>query len=243
MIEADINSELCPTDKRYVVTRLPRDVRELVTSYAGRLFVGGGFVRATIAGNETPSDIDLFGTTDAVIESAVEALLLARPDAKIHRTKNAITVITPNRMAVQFITRWKFDRAPALVASFDFTVCQAAVWRSGTLSNSEWRSCIGSSFYRDLAGRRLVYTSPVREEEAGGSMLRVVKYLKRGYSIQVTSLGAVMARCTAGIGGNEYMRGLAIAGRLREVDPLLVVDGLDVIDEHDPEQESTGATQ
>src|SRR3546814_4873776 len=75
-------------------------------------------------------------------------------------------------MTVQFITRWTFDNAADLVASFDFTVCQAAIWRNRL---GEWKSLISNSFYIDLAGRRLVYTAPEPQEEPGGSMLRVIK--------------------------------------------------------------------
>src|SRR3546814_3214275 len=89
-------------------------------------------------------------------------------------------------MTIQFITRWTFPRAADLWASFDFTVCQAAVWRT---PDGHWCSTCIDRFYVDLAARRLVYTSPVRDEEASGSMLRVIKYVKRGYSIQVDSLG------------------------------------------------------
>lgn len=53
-------TELTRNDVRYVVQRLPRDIREMLSTHAGKVFVGGGFVRATIAG-EVPSDIDVFG--------------------------------------------------------------------------------------------------------------------------------------------------------------------------------------
>src|SRR3546814_14358866 len=89
-------------------------------------------------------------------------------------TDNAVTLLTSDRMTVQFITRWTFDNAADLVASFDFTVCQAAIWRNRL---GEWKSLISNSFYIDLAGRRLVYTPPEREEEAGGSPLRITTYV------------------------------------------------------------------
>lgn len=237
-------AELTDNDLRYVVTRLPKDIRQLLTEHHGKLFVGGGFIRATIAGEE-PSDIDLFGPDKALLDSIAEILKSRREGSRLHRSKNAITLVTPNRMPIQFITRWTFDNAAELTASFDFTVCQAAVWRSGNQSNSEWRSSIGERFYIDLAGRRLVYTSPVREEEAGGSMLRVLKYVKRGYSIQVTSLGAVIARLASALRDSPLAQTEAgtaqvLAGLLREVDPLTVVDGFDVVDEHEPLEEAHG---
>jgi len=230
------HTELTRNDVRYVVQRLPKDIRDLLTQHAGRLFVGGGFVRATIAGEE-PSDIDLFGDDAGALRLIAEMFAKDRPDARVHKSDNAVTVITPNRLAVQFITRWTFARAVDLVSSFDFTVCQAAVWRDGKQSKSKWCSSIGEGFYVDLAGRRLVYTNPVREEEAGGSMVRVLKYVKRGYSIQMTSLGQVIARLIAGIHPNRMAaedNGLVISGLLREVDPLLVIDGFDVVDDHEP---------
>ena len=233
-------TQLTANDKRYVVQRTPRDIRDLLTTHNNKLYLGGGFVRATIAG-ETPSDIDLFGDDKARLELIANDLAAGRPGSKIHKTKNAITVITPDRLPVQFITRWVFPNAQALVSSFDFTVCQAALWRSGPQSNDEWVSRISDSFYIDLAGRRLVYTNPKGEEEAGGSMLRVIKYVKRGYSIQVSSLGDVIMRIVEAAKSQEALTKYAgmneheiIINLLREVDPLLVIDGFEVVDDHAP---------
>lgn len=227
--------EFDANDLRYVVGRLPLDVRTLLKEHPAKLFVGGGFIRATVAG-ETPSDIDIFGHGKAHLGAVAEVLKDRRQRAKLHTTKNAITLLSDNRMPVQFITRWTFDTPGELIASFDFTVCQAAVWWTG----SQWASRVGDRFFMDLAARRLVYTSPIREEEAGGSLLRAIKYTKRGYSIQISSLGAVVERLFSAVerspmtvdgGGTKQV----LVGLLREVDPLHVVDGMDIVDEHDPE--------
>ena len=84
-------------------------------------------------------------------------------------------------------------------------------------------------FYEDLAAKRLRYTSPQRNEDAGGSMLRVLKFYQRGYRIPLNCLGAVVSRLVKGIdfdavsGGTEATREKQIAkvisGLLREVDP------------------------
>jgi hypothetical protein len=238
--------QLTRHDLRYVAQRLPRDIRDLLKQHGPRLMVGGGFIRASIAG-EVPSDIDLFGDDAEWLLNVAHALVASRMGARMHRTKNAITVITPDRMPVQFITRWTFKTAKDCVASFDFTVCQAVIYRRKT-AQGEWQSEIGARFYQDLASRKLYYTSPKREEEAGGSMLRVIKYVKRGYSIQVDSLGRVIARlaldkhvteaalvdCVKTGAAREQYIGLAISDLLREVDPLLVIDGFEVVDDHDP---------
>ncbi len=234
--------ELMPFDLRYVAQRLPRDIRDLLHTHGEKLMVGGGFIRACIAG-ETPSDIDLFGADAAQLEQIANALMSIRPGSKMHRTKNAITILTPERLPVQFITRWVFAKPYDCVRSFDFSVCQAVIYRL-LGGNGEWRSVTGQRFYIDLAAKRLHYTSPVRDEEAGGSLLRVLKYAKRGYSIQVTSLGAVIARLTSAMEKSRLageQPELALAGLLREVDPLLVIDGFEVVDDHEPIEGETPA--
>lgn len=224
-------NKLTDSDLRFVVARIPKDIRDLLI--AQPFFVAGGFIRETIAtAGVGAKDIDLFGPTkDSLVAQA--AMLAQNRKAKFHQTDNACTLIKSGRVPVQFITRWTFDNGEDLLKSFDFTVCQAAIWHDGV-----WQSAVSPEFYPDLAARRLVYTNPVRDEEAGGSMMRVRKFLARGYNIQAASLGRVMARCVGKVrdfdGLDEEMRGRVIAGLLQEVDPMLVVDGFEVVDEDAP---------
>lgn len=224
---------LTPQDLAFVLSRLPRDLRDMVKDQG--LQVGGGFIRETIAGGVV-QDVDIFGPTKERLEAAAAYLKVKREGAREHKTPNAITIVSPPRLPVQFITRWLFTDASELVASFDFTVCQAAVWYD--TEAKAWASCIGESFYSDLAARRLVYTFPVREEEAGGSMLRVRKFLARGYVVQAASLAGVISRIANAVdwervGKDERAAAKVITGLLHEVDPLVVIDGVDPIDEHE----------
>lgn len=221
--------KLTRDDLIFITARIPRDVRELMVKYG--LFLGGGFIRETIAGSP-PHDIDLFGPSTALLWTAADELGLTR-EARVFKTDNAITLIAAPRLPVQFITRWIFLDGSDVLESFDFTVCQAVVWWNG----SSWSSAIAESFYSDLAARRLVYTSPKREEAAGGSMMRVRKFLARGYNIQAKSLAAVMARMFIAVRNNpefatEEGVSTILNGLLREVDPLLVVDGIEAVEEH-----------
>lgn len=230
-------AELHPSDLNFVLTRIPKDVRTLLKDT--RISIGGGFIRETIAG-EKPHDVDLFGPDADTLKLAAK-LLAEKRDARIIESKNAITLITANRMPVQFITRWLFDKPEAVIESFDFSVCQAVIWFDR--ENKTWHSAIGPDFYRDLAARRLTYTHPKRNEDAGGSLLRVRKFLARGYTIQAMSLGGVVARLALSVdwnkvAGDEETTTRVLTGLLREVDPLLVVDGVDVVDEHENHSES-----
>lgn len=234
---------LTQSDLNFVLSRTPKDIVALMKKNPGALFVAGGFIRSTIAG-ETVSDIDLFGVTKDQLKSIAKDLCLDRK-ARMFETKNAITVLSPPRHPVQFITRWLFETPDELIRSFDFTVCQAVIWAEKHNDAVVFRSMISDMFYVDLAARRLNYTRPKRVEEAGGSLLRAIKFVKKGYSIQTPSLAGLVARvCTSvdwdrinstheGDMSPEERVSFVITGLLRQVDPLTVVDGVDFVDEHE----------
>lgn len=242
-----ITQTLTVNDLNHVVRRLPKDVRELMTKYQNSLFLGGGFIRAVVAGEE-PSDIDLFGVSKEMLNTIAKELQATRGGEKwcrLHHSKNAITVICMGRISVQFITRWTFPTAAEVCASFDFTVCQAAIYRDGAQKNDPWRSVVADGFYIDLAARRLVYTHPVRDEEAGGSLLRAMKYQKRGYVMQMGSLAGVIARLVRAVDSNKVAMKdedkvrFVLTGLLQEVDPSIAVDGLEVIHDHEQPDDTT----
>jgi hypothetical protein len=212
------------------------------SAFAGKVFVGGGYLRSLVAG-ESVSDIDIFvGSKDdgyALAQMLVKLKLGLRPivsaddilahqnseekvASNIHETDNAFT-LTCYRPVIQIIHRWTFSTGPDVANSFDFSVCCAVFW----WETPGWSSFCHDSFYPDLAARRLIYLSPQRNEDAGGSILRVLKYLKRGYNIPLESLAAVIARLTKGVdweqidkyNDRESETARVILGLLREVDP------------------------
>ena len=171
--------------------------------------------------------MDLFcPTADFSLEVAKE---LAK-GTKIHTTGNAHTVARKRGISIQFIHRWSYEVVSDLLESFDFTIACGAFW-----FYDGWRSLCHDRFYQDLAARRLIYQAPKRNEDAGGSMLRVLKFYQRGYRIPLDSLGAVVARLDKGVdrerlnglvcGGDAENREKAYArvvtGLLREVDPAI----------------------
>lgn len=235
-------TNMTTTDLLFVMRRIPKDVRELIA--ARGLAVAGGFIRAIIAG-ERPDDLDLFGPTKEIVENAALTLAAAR-GVKLHETQNALTIAMPGRMTIQFITRWTYRNElelynvptvnmTALLNSFDFTIAQAGI--TFQRETRTWVGLVTPGFYPDLAARRLVYTTPVRIEEVGGSTLRVRKFLARGYNIQAGSLGKVIARLVTGVKFEDRREitedwlAKIITALLREVDPSSVIDGIEVPDD------------
>lgn len=201
--------------------------------HGNTVMVAGGYVRSCIS-NDHINDIDVFvGSKDF---AKVIALELAEGDEKrLYETDNAYT-IKGYRTPIQIIHRWVFDNPEAAILSFDFTIARGAFWWENTPTEAnpghgKWCSVCDSRFYPDLAGKRLIYCNPVRIEEAGGSMLRVLKFYQRGYRIPLNSMGAVIARLVAGVDGmdkwdkmpdgsiDEERLGRILSGLLREVDP------------------------
>ncbi len=143
---------------------------------------------------------------------------------KIIETDNAYTIRKHNMPAVQIIHRWTFTDPLKCVESFDYTIVQAAIWHNG----ETWVTACSDEFYEDLASKRLSYTAPERIEEAGGSMLRMLKYYQRGYHIPLYDLSRVIARLVSGIKWDkmtdfsEDKIAKILLALLVEVDPQLV---------------------
>lgn len=215
--------KLDPRDVAWITKRLPKEVRELLKEHT--CFLAGGFIRSVIA-KEDVQDIDLFVPSKDVAEKLANTL---NPQ-KNYNTKNAISISksvygTP----IQIIHRWTFNTPLEVAPSFDFTVAKAVVWWAG----NAWDSYCCDTFYQDLAAKRLVYCCPERDEDVGGSLLRVLKFYQRGYRIPLDSLAAVIARLNKGIRwveapepdepDFEAWNKKIITGLLREVDPNIEV--------------------
>ena len=217
-----MTTTLRPLDLLLITRRLPSPVRNILKEYPNRVFLAGGFIRSCISGEEV-SDIDLI-VDSKDLGDLISRKLKEQVEGSIYTTENAFTVIG-YRHPVQIIHRWTYKTALEVIESFDFTIACAAVCWEGTA----WVSVIHRDYYADLAARRLVYLSPKRAEEPGGSLLRVLKFYQRGYRIPLDSLGAVIARLARAVRGDpatleEEMHAKIVTGLLREVDPFVDPD-------------------
>lgn len=212
-------------DVRRISARLPAPLRELLEERYD-LAVAGGFIR-TIITNERVSDIDVFGSDALMLKNTADGYAETVIDKHPVETDNAITV--RGRPPVQFIHKWTFDSKTKLVESFDFTIARVAVWYEG----GAWRSVADDRFYVDLAARRLVYMSP-EGNTAGGTLLRLQKFVARGYRASAFNIAAIAQDLAAAAGAApDTVKG--IARLVREVDPRSPewADEEDVVDTAD----------
>uniref|UniRef100_A0A6M3LD46 Poly A polymerase head domain-containing protein n=1 Tax=viral metagenome TaxID=1070528 RepID=A0A6M3LD46_9ZZZZ len=226
-------------DLNWCVRRLPYAVRSMLKKES--VIVAGGYIRACIL-NEPINDVDLF-VSDKEMAKEYALRMVQREEKRLIITDNAIT-IKGMKYPVQFITRWTYETPEQILGSFDFTICQACFWwekHPNILTAPEndlpgkWCSSVSESFYQDLSAKRLIYTNPIREEEAGGSMLRVLKYYQKGYRITIDSFAAVITRLAAGVEYDDRITDIhgnlfpdqfhkIIRGLLHEVDPNIDPD-------------------
>lgn len=234
--------KLIDQDRFWITRRIPKEVWNLMRVNKNKLFLAGGFIRACIA-NETPNDIDLFAQSKEHAREMANHLTMNGHGLKMVETDNAFTVLGLF-VPVQFIHRWTFATPEECVKSFDFTIARAAVW-IGDEQDSQDHAILSTfceeSFYPDLAAKRLVYCQPIRNEDAGGSMLRVLKFYQRGYRIPLNSLAAVISRMVVAVDMNQIDAVVAsvgsitreqqiahvMTGMLHEVDPNLDPHTLD----------------
>lgn len=224
---------LSNTDIRLVLSKIPKDVVAMLREDS-RLVLAGGIIRALI-GQERPHDIDVFGDEVISLTNTAQNIVNSRQSkgeqARLFTTGNAITVYSNGRLPLQFITRWTFTDILEVINSFDYTVCQAAI--SYDSMTKQFRSICSDSFYADLAAKRLVYTSPVRVEDTGGSLMRAIKYVRRGYSIDVENLAAVCSRLMDGMNATqraipcESRRAEILKDLLSEVYPTPQIEGVE----------------
>ena len=174
-----------------VINSLPLWVCTMLKRNPKKLVVAGGVFRA-IYENDNIKDIDLFVDSKDTAERLVDdyCIMMGLREVDVQRTKNAINLHIDGEPPIQIITRWMYANPEDVIRSFDFTMAQGSLWWDG----ERYQSAFGETFFVDVDLRQLVYTSPDRNEDCAGSLMRVVKFLRRGYNIDAKNLTAVVSR-------------------------------------------------
>jgi hypothetical protein len=194
-------------------TAIPKSVHLLLLSSWGseleqKPVLAGGCIRDLLILNEQPKDYDLFFPNNRMVDRAVD--YMQNSDhfpyvvAGIYKTVNAVSVrvmVGASSICIQLIKRWSYEEPTQVSEQFDFTAVAAGCWYEGTRLITH----VHPLFLHDAANKILRYMAPVREEDPAGSLLRVIKFLKRGYDISAAELAAVMARCVAACEDEELV--------------------------------------
>lgn len=202
-------------DVQRVVRALPSKLRAVIQASSDLVVVAGGFVRSVVEGSK-PRDIDLF------VSSPVVAQYLAREIADVMGstvTQSHKSYTVHHSTPIQVVHKYSFSSPSSVLESFDYTIAQASVWcvPEGEEDYS-WRGICAGRFYTDLAAKRLVYTMP-DDHDVGGSVYRMTKFLKRGYTILPVSASQILARLYTSVSGNPVDFSKEIMARVFVVPP------------------------
>lgn len=218
-------------DLKWCIRRLPKDLKTVMMTIGPQVSIGGGYIRSCISGDEIV-DIDLFVESNTIRDKVVEIL---KPKTKeVFRSKNAITILG-YKYPIQIIHRWLYAKPEDILSDFDFSVACAVMWCDKIPENlmsvkgefEGWHGRVHEYYYQDLAAKRLRYLSPDRDEDVGGSVLRVLKYYRKGYNIDLESYAGTICRLVSkvdhrNVQGSEQLKTI-ITGLLVEVDPNAIV--------------------
>lgn len=201
--------EIVPPEKLYeedleeILGLLPATVINLL-KVGGIL--AGGFIRSTLVdddgGLDPVSDIDIFFP---------EGAGLPKLEGKMTITNNAQTYSHQGHI-IQLINTFPCQSAAQLIANFDFTVNQAAIYFL-PLEN-RFESVVSERFYEDLGTRKLVTDCISSNPER--SLLRAFKFTKRGYDLDYASL----ARLIKAVAQDHLFEEESLAKRLAGPRPL-----------------------
>lgn len=181
--------------------KIPLVIRHLLNELPD-LTLAGGAIRAICAGEQI-SDFDLFSSGPKTVQAGVNFLQKHHKQARVTTSPNATTVRIGKLPPIQFITRWYFNDLASVIASFDFTIAQAATCSDEMGGWLLWES---ATFAQDVADRRLTYTRPTRIEDAAGSLLRFIKFTRRGYRVtSYDTIAALVARVVTAAAENVGM--------------------------------------
>lgn len=174
---------LIEEDLGRVIGRLPKAYATQLK--LGRGILAGGFIRSVLAGEEV-KDIDIYCSPAMKVNWGMCKKVISATPFPFGQTIRHEGVSVP----LQVITGIDHSTPADLLATFDFTICKAVVWYD--VAGKSWRSLCDVKFYLDLATKRLRYEAPKEHKYAGASLLRMRKFIKRGYHIPASSLAQMV---------------------------------------------------
>lgn len=174
---------LKPTEWERVMHRIPSFVRDILDVAPQVVVLAGGFVRDAVA-DDAYKDIDLFfwnGDGRALERAQVAVDKLMAPTGPYANfsssgTERSITISGDQSQglpSLQFVYANSFAGPMELIRGFDFTICQAAVWRW----QGAWESACTKEFHPDVKARQLRLVEGIERT----TLRRVVRMYVKGY--------------------------------------------------------------
>lgn len=154
--------------------------------------LAGGAVLSAFTGQDA-NDYDIYFKSRSAFEAAVEEAYASSMWC-VSATKRSVTFLSNDGLPVQFMWFDWFDDAAAIFDKFDFTCCMAAYDFDAGKEGVE-PFTLHSDFIHAAAERRLTFHGGTLFPLV--SLLRVMKYTARGYTITRQQQLAIGMACSA----------------------------------------------
>ena len=197
------------------VASWPVELRKwIVWQKPGSVFVAGGAVLSSVL-REKARDIDVFGDTGLIFGTSFYTTALGLSGDQVAKYigvgSDPLRDDTPNGATfkhldppVQLIYAWSFDSPLECLDSFDLSLSRAAVWCDYSAAGSKpmWEGICDRQYFEHIAARMCVFRYPTRgwstsNVDAGAGLLRLFKFVARGWTVPVDSIAEVVARMTS----------------------------------------------
>jgi hypothetical protein len=190
-ISSEIFTELDPEDIKRVVSSLPAQISKGLRAYKDSVCIAGGYIRSIIS-NEPVNDIDVFITekgltTKKFVEYGPEYSYSQNTTRNSGDREDIIAV--EEGQTIEIMNHYAGSGVNGILENFDYTVAMAAIWWDGKM----WQSSCHYMFYQDLASKRIRFLRPESERQGAREILRLLKYIQRGYTIDRPSLAQVIS--------------------------------------------------
>lgn len=190
-----------------IVKKIPEDVKRLLMHFGSGLCIAGGFCRDAFIGEE-PKDIDIFAVSDELMREATLWFNVHTDSYQLEkdslnsinfRPKHDFDPVYETLPPIQFVTRAHYHMHGELIQSFDWSICQIAVYWNTI--NEAWEGICTEKFGEDIQSGTLHYTAPERDEDPGASVLRMMRFTQRGWRPTEESIARCLGRFTSEVAG------------------------------------------
>lgn len=191
-------------DIKRVIYSLPKEAIELMRRHPRQVVIAGGYIRATVAGEEV-HDIDLFFAEEKDVQSWSKDVGL-KFEVKDKYLKVEAEGNCPE---IQLVWRYSFEEPVDVIDNFDYTVVKAAIWfdEGDKKQAPDFVGVCHKRFYQDLARKMLVYSCD-REVQRIESIPRLLKYTHYGYSIDPENLAEVVIKTCVSMDLSDGFEGM-----------------------------------
>jgi len=181
----------------------------------GAMIVGGA-IRSVFTGDKI-NDYDIFFKSEEDLQTVYHYLSGLKKEYKdMSMTSNAYSFFRKkNKTRIQLIRVFIFKDVNDIFGKFDFTVCMGAY----DVSHSEF--IFGERFFRDNSSKRLVIN--LETEYPLNTMLRIRKYLKKGYRIT----GMEMVKLGLAVNNLKIENHADLQHHLMGIDTMILQDFFD----------------